>query len=161
MPKPGLRPRAVVATQSIQTCVENAYETAGVPVPRTMHTGGFYWDSHLQKTYGKQKNSVSFDTKGDSFLLPGATLTTQTPYAFTTKLALNFKIVGNLSLSPTYSDFFFENQSTPSQRTSLIATTFSIAAKWYYASDAEVPFKKQLWFVGPATTDQTCSAKIK
>ncbi len=156
MPKPCLRPRAVVATQSIQTCVENAYETAGgslntysvlVPVPRTMHTGGFYWDSHLQKTYGKQKNSVSFDT--------------QTPYAFTTKLALNFKIVGNLSLSPTYSDFFFENQSTPSQRTSLIATTFSIAAKWYYASDAEVPFKKQLWFVGPATTDQTCSAKIK
>jgi len=64
-------------------------------------------------------------------------------------------------LSPTYSDFFFENQGISSQRTSLIDTTFSIAAKWYFARDAQVPFHKQLWFAGPASMDQTSSAKIK
>jgi hypothetical protein len=162
---------AAAANQSFTTCVEAAYKAAGVsinaasiivPITQTIHAGGFYWDAHIQKAYDKQKNySLTFDTKGESFLLPGATLTTQTRYAFTSKLALNFKIAGNLSLSPTYTDFFFENQGISSQRTSLIATSFSIAAKWYFAHDAQVPFRKQIGFTGPASMDQTGSAKIK
>ncbi|MGA7341736.1 MAG: hypothetical protein WBE72_24805 [Terracidiphilus sp.] len=160
-----------LATQSIQTCVKNAYKAAGAtlnaastltPVTQTLHAGGFYWMVHVQKVVDKEKNyTVSFDTQGDNFVLPGATLTTQTRYAFSTKLALNFKIAGNLSLSPTWSDFFFENQGISSQRTSLVATTFAVSAKWYFARDAQVPFRKQLWFVGPASSDQTGTAKIK
>ena len=161
----------VVATQSLQTCVKNAYKTAGatlnsastlIPVTQTLHTGGFYWTTHIQKILDTQKNySASFDTQGDSFLLPGATLTTQTRYAFSTKLALNFKIAGNLSLSPTYSDYFFENQGAATQRTSVVTSTFTISAKWYFARDAQVPFHKQLRFLGPGSTDQTGSAKVK
>ena len=161
----------VIATQSIQTCVKNAYKAAGgtlnassrlIPLTESLHTGGLYWDAHVVKSLDKDKRySVSFDTKGDTFLLPGATLTTQTRYALNTKLALNFKVFGNLALSPTYSDFFFENQGISSQRTSLVATTFSIAAKWYFARDSAVPFHKQIWFQGPASGDQTSSAKVK
>ena len=161
----------VAATQSLQSCVKNVYKTTNtmldgnsaiVPVTETLHTGGFYWVMHLQKVLDKQSRySASFDTQGDDFLLPGAILTTQTRYAFSTKLALNFKVAGNLSLSPTYSDFFFENQGVPAQRTSLVATTFTIAAKWYLARDSQVPFRKQLWFLGPASSDQTTSAKVK
>jgi hypothetical protein len=161
----------VSATQSLQTCVKANYKAAAMtlngnsiltPVTQTLHTGGFYWNAHVQKVLDTRKSySVSFDTSGDSFLLPGFTLPTQTRYAFSTKLALNFTIAGNLSLSPTYSDFFFENQGISSQRTSLIATSFSISAKWYFARDAQVPLKKQIWFSGPASANQTSSAKIK
>ncbi len=171
---PQLSPTAacdVIATQSIQTCVKNAYKAAGaslnassilIPTTQTLHVGGLYWTVHLQKVLNKQKTyNTSFDTQGDSFLLPGTTLTTQTRYAFSTKLALNFKIAGNLSLSPIWSDFFFENQGLSSQRTNVVATTFSISAKWYFARDAQVPFHKQLWFDGPASLDQTSSAKVK
>ena len=155
-------------------CVKYDYQTVNlplngssiiVPVPQTLHAGGFYWSSHVQKNVDAKKNtSLSFDTSGDSFLLPGYTLTTQTRYAFTTKLALNFKIIpslANLTLSPTYSSFYFENQGAPLQRTSLIASTFSVSAKWYFARDAQVPLWKQSWFQGPASVDQTNSAKIK
>lgn len=162
---------AVKATQSLQTCVKTNYKAAATalngssiltPVTQTLHAGGFYWNAHVQKIFDARKNySLSFDTSGDSFLLPGFTLPTQTRYAFNTKLALNFTIAGNLSLSPTYSDFFFENQGISSQRTGLIATSFSISAKWYFARDAQVPLKKQVWFSGPASANQTSSAKIK
>jgi hypothetical protein len=157
-------------------CAKNAYFYAPtqiplnahskiVPVPKTLHTGGLYWNSHIQKTIdGKKNYSISFDTAGDSYLLPGFVLSTQTRYALTTKLALNFKIVGNFSLSPTWSGFYYENQgdeSTTPNRTSLITNGFSVSAKWYFARDAEVPFRKQPWFQGPASVDQTSSAKMK
>jgi hypothetical protein len=155
-------------------CVKYDFQTANqkldgstvlIPVPATLHAGGFYWNSHIQKNLNPEKNySVSFDTSGDSYLLPGYTLTTQTRYAFSTKLAFNLKILpglANLTLSPTYSNFYFENQGISSQRTGLVATTFSVSAKWYFARDAEVPFRKQPWFQGPASVDQTSSAKIK
>jgi hypothetical protein len=161
----------VSATQSLQTCVKASYKAAArplngssvlTPVTQTLHTGGFYWNAHVQKVLDSRKNySVTFDTSGDSFLLPGVILPTQTRYAFSTRLALNFNIAGNLFLSPTYSEFFFENQGISSERTSLITTSFSIAAKWYFARDAQVPLKKQIWFSGPASANQTGSAKIK
>jgi len=125
-----------------------------------LHAGGFYWNAHVQKNVDAKKNySISFDTSGDSFLLPGFVLPTQTRYAFTTKLALNFKIIpslANLTLSPTYSNFYyFENQGISSQRNGLVATSFSISAKWYFTRDAAVPFSQQAWFTGPASVGRT------
>ncbi|HUA97143.1 MAG TPA: hypothetical protein VMA34_02305 [Terracidiphilus sp.] len=168
---PQLQPCQVSAAQSLPTCVKNAFKGAGLPlngstviVPETetLHAGGFYWTAHLEKGFGQQKNiSGSFDTGGDDFLLPGVTLTTQTRYAFTTKLAINFKVAGNMSFSPTYSDFFFENQGISSQRTGLVTNTFLVAARWYFARDAVVPWRRQLWYSGPASEDQTSSARIK
>jgi hypothetical protein len=160
-------------------CVKNAYYYASpqkplnaasniIPVPQTLHAGGLYWNAHIQKNLDAQKSySISFDTAGDSYLMPGYVLSTQTRYALTTKLALNLKIfpsLANLTLSPTWSGFFYENQgdegATPN-RTSLITNGFSISAKWYFARDAEVPFHKQGWFSGPTSVDQTSSAKMK
>jgi len=160
-------------------CAKNAYYYASpqiplnaqskiVPIAKTLHAGGFYWNSHVQKAIdGKKNYSISFDTAGDSYLLPGFVLSTQTRYALTTKLALNLKILpslANLSLSPTWSGFYYENQGDEGDlpnRTSLITNGFSISAKWYFARDAEVPFHKQPWFQGPASVDQTSSAKVK
>jgi hypothetical protein len=171
---PQLSPTAecpVSATQSIQDCVENAYKAAGatldqnsdfIPVTQSLHTGGFYWNAHLQKSVLKQRTlSFSLDTQGDAYLLPGFTLPTQTRYALTTKLAVNFKIVGNLSFSPTYSEFFFENQGAPSNRTDLRTPTLTLAAKWFFARDASVPLRKQARFSGPGSVDQTSDAKVK
>ena len=161
------------ATLSFAKCVNNNYSnsptqvpldasSAIIPVPKTLHAGGLYWMAHVQKTIDTKKNySASFDTSGDEFMIPGYTLPTETRYAFSTKLALNFKIAGNLSLSPTYSTFFFENQAPHVQRDSVVDNTFTIAAKWYFARDSAVPVRKQLIFSGPASTDQTSAAKVK
>jgi hypothetical protein len=160
-----------VATQSIQTCVKNAYKAAGtalngssvlVPVPQTIHAGGIYWTIHLVKTIPMSKGAkVTFDTQGDSFLLPGAALTTQERYGITTNLAINFPIVGNITLSPTYTDFFFENQGEPSKRTSLAAPAYTVVLKWYFVRDSAVPFRRQWFFTGPGTADQTSTSKLK
>ena len=160
-----------VATQSIQTCVKNAYKTAGialngssilVPVSQTLQAGGIYWTMHLQKQLTvPKKSSVTFDSQGDSFVWPGATLTTQERYGITASLALNFPIFGNVTLSPTYSSFFFENQGAPSQRTSLVAPTYTVVLKWYFVRDSAVPFRKQSLFSGPATASQTSTSKLK
>jgi len=171
---PQISPTAVcffVATQSIQTCVKNAYKAASialnassllVPVPQTLRAGGIYWTMHLQKKIPKPKGAkVTFDTQGDSFLWPGTTLTTQERYGVTTNLAVNFPVFGNVTLSPTYTDFFFENQGKPSQRTSLAAPTYSVVFKWYFVRDSAVPFHKQWLFFGPSSSDQTSTSKIK
>jgi hypothetical protein len=160
-----------VATQSIQTCVKNAYKAAGialngsstlVPVAQTLHAGGVYFTMHLQKQLpAPKKSSVTFDTQGDSFLWPGATLTTQERYGITTNLSVNFPIFGNVTLSPTYSDFFFENQGAPSQRTSVAAPTYTVVLKWYFVRDSAVPFRRQSLFSGPATASQTSTSKLK
>ena len=160
-------------------CAKNAYAAASpqvalttssdiVPIPETLHAGGFYWTSHIQKAIDSKKYySVSFDTAGDSYLMTGVTLPTQTRYAITTKLALNFKIIpslANLTLSPTWSGFYYEKQGDQGpdpNHTSLIANGYSIAAKWYFARAAAVPFHKQGWFAGPASVDQTSTAKMK
>jgi regulator of sigma D len=148
------------------TCVKNhTTVTAGTklkPLTETLHTGGAYWDVHLQKALDKAKRfSVTVETKGDNFMLPGVTLPTQSRYAFTTSGALNFAVIGNLVFSPTYTTFFYKNQGTPDESHSLVTNTFSVTAKWYFARDAAVPFWRQLWFRGPASADQTKSARMK
>jgi hypothetical protein len=148
------------------TCVaSNTTVTAATrlkPLTETLHTGGAYWDVHLQKALDKAKRfSVTVETKGDNFMLPGVTLPTQSRYAFTTSGALNFAVIGNLVFSPTYTTFFYKNQGTPDESHSLVTNTFSVTAKWYFARDAAVPFWRQLWFRGPASLDQTKSARMK
>jgi hypothetical protein len=161
----------VSATEPIGTCVKHAYQALNAtlnqsshiqPDTLTLHTGGLYWNSHIQKILDKKKQySVSFDTMGDSFLFPGYTLPTQTRYAINSKLSLNLNVLGNLMFSPTYSVFNFENQGIPPERTPINTTSFSIAMKWYYARDADVPMRRLLWFSGPKSSDQTSSAKMK
>jgi hypothetical protein len=132
------------------------------PLTRTVHAGGLYWTAHVQKVLNKAKTySVSFDTAGDSYLLPGYTLPTQTRYAISNKLALNMNFLGNLSLSPTYSVFNFENQGLSAERVSVNTTSFEVMLKWYYGRDTQSPPFRLLWFTGPKSEDQTTSTKMK
>jgi len=154
------------ATIPLTTCVAGkiAVTPGTVLAPRTetLHTGGLYWDVHLQFKPNKDKRwSLTLDTKGDDFFWPGATLATQTRYAFTTTEALNFKVIGNLQFAPTYSQFFYRNQGPEGESNGLVTKTFSVVAKWYFGRDAAVPFWRQLLFVGPASIDQTKSAKMQ
>ena len=59
----------------------------------------------------------------------------------------------------TLTTFFYRNQGTPSESHSLLINTFSVTAKWYFGRDAAVPFWHQLRFRGPASLDQTKSAR--
>jgi hypothetical protein len=132
------------------------------PQTRTVHAGGLYWTAHVQKVLTKSKTySVSFDTAGDSYLLPGFTLPTQTRYAINNKLAFNMNFLGNLSFSPTYSVFNYENQDQPAKRIPLNTTSFQVMLKWYYGRDTESPPMRLLWFSGPKSGDQTGSTKMK
>lgn len=121
-------------------------------------------DVHLQKSLLKQSGqygiSLSLDSKGDWFYSrpAGETLSTQTRYAFPITTSVNFPVLRNFSLSPTYTAFFYENQVAG--RT-ITVNTFSITAKWFYDRDSRVPLLKQLLFKGPASQDQTKRAKMK
>jgi hypothetical protein len=72
--------------------------------------------------------------------------------------SINFPVFRNLSLSPTFTRFWYASQVTGQK---IGINTFSIAAKWYFARDASVPVWKQLEFKGPASADQTSIAKMK
>jgi hypothetical protein len=164
-------PCLVTADTSITSAVQAYYKDNNqtlngssqlVPLTRTVHAGGLYWTAHIQKVLNKAKTySVSFDTAGDSYLLPGYTLPTQTRYAISNKLAFNMNFLGNLSFSPTYSVFNFENQGVSSERISVNTTSFEVMLKWYYGRDTQSPPFRLLWFTGPKSGDQTASTKLK
>jgi hypothetical protein len=164
-----LLPNGIICAAStvpFATCVAaNTTITASTalrPLTETLHTGGAYWDAHLQKAIDKAKrSSVTIESKGDRYILPGKTLPTQSRYAFTTTGSLNFAVIGNLTFSPTLTTFFYRNQGTPAESHSLLINTFSVTAKWYFGRDAAVPFWHQLRFRGPASLDQTKSARMK
>lgn len=164
-------PCLVTAGTSITSAVQGYYKDNNQtlngssqldPLTRTVHAGGLYWTAHVQKVINKAKTySVSFDTAGDSYLLPGYTLPTQTRYAISNKLAFNMNFLGNLSFSPTYSVFNFENQGASAERLSINTTSFEVMLKWYYCRDAQSPPFRLLWFTGPKSGDQTSSTKMK
>jgi hypothetical protein len=133
------------------------------PVTQGVRSGGWYWDVHIERALDKDKHSsLTLETKGDDYAWPGTTLSTQTQHAFTTTMAINFTVIGNLAFSPTYTTFFYRNQAAPNNPShSLITNGFSVTAKWYFWRDAAVPFWQQMWFRGPASLDQTKSAKMK
>jgi hypothetical protein len=151
--------------------------TTGLAAPlttRTLHAYGAYWDIHLQKALlgsGKGGSSganpsaksginFTFDSKADWFSRrsAGESLNTQTRYAIPVAMSLNFPVLRNLSLSPTYSVFLYSSQVTGQN---IVINTASIQAKWYFARDASVPPGRQLYFRGPSSADQTSSAKMK
>jgi hypothetical protein len=164
-------PCFVTAGTSITSAVQGYYKDNSqtlsgsshlVPLTRTVHAGGLYWTAHVQKVLTKAKTySVSFDTAGDSYLLPGSTLPTQTRYAINNKLAFNMNFLGNLSFSPTYSVYNFENQGVSAERISVNTTSFEVMLKWYYSRDTQSPRSRLLWFTGPKSGDQTTSTKLK
>jgi hypothetical protein len=127
-------------------------------------TTGMYWDIHLQRSLPKAgdtanaKESITIDTKGDFFGERVSSLATQTRYAFPVTGAINFPVWRNFSLSPTYSAFLYESQVT---QQNILVNTFSITAKWYYVRDSNVPLRRMLLFKGPASQDQTKTAKMK
>lgn len=127
-----------------------------------LHATGWYWDVHFQKGVLKKSGGInlSLDSKGDLFNSRpvGESLSTQTRYAFPITPSINFPVLRNFSLSPTYTAFFYENQVAGQ---TIIVNTFSITAKWFYDRDSRVPLLKQLVFKGPANLDQTKSEKMK
>jgi hypothetical protein len=125
-------------------------------------TTGMYWDIHLQRSLPKAgdntnaKASLTVDTRGDFFLGRKSSLATQTRYAFPVSGSINFPVLRNISLSPTYSAFLYQNQVS---QASILVNTFAITAKWYYDRDSGVPLGRMLRFKGPASQDQTKTAR--
>lgn len=155
-------------TQTISECFSgftiNSTTMAGPPDLVSQTTTGMYWDIHVQRSLPKggdstnAKINVAIDTKGDFFGERRSSLATQTRYAFPVSASINFPVLRNLSLSPTYSAFLFENQLS---QQSILVNTFSMSAKWYYDRDSAVPFGRMFLFKGPASQDQTKTAKTK
>jgi len=59
------------------------------------------------------------------------------------------------------STFFYRIQGPVGISHDLVTNTFSITARWYFTRDAAVPVSRQVLFVGPASKDQTKTAKMK
>jgi hypothetical protein len=154
--------------------IDSTTALAGPLVTETLHATGGYWDIHVQKALMKPtasanpastssaKSGIKFtlDTKADWFAERGIgrSLNTQTRYDVPLAMSLNFPVLRNFSLSPTYSAFWYSTQVTGQ---SIFINTFSIQAKWYFARDATVPPGRQLYFRGPSSADQTATAKLK
>jgi hypothetical protein len=104
--------------------------------------------------------SLVVETLGDSFFrrAAGRALSTQTLYDVPLSVSLAFPVFRNFSLAPTYSGFFYGSQVTAQH---LLVDSFTINARWYFDRDAAVRGFRQLVFSGPASADQTKSAKMK
>jgi hypothetical protein len=128
---------------------------------KDLHSPGFYWNFHLEnRLFGKAGRQVNLvtDTQGDNYFgrPASAELPTQTEYAIPLSLLVVFPAFGNLSFAPTYSAFFYRSQLSTQ---SLQVNSFSITARWYLARDNRVPVIRQSRLPGPASSDQTKTAK--
>jgi len=129
-----------------------------------LRVSGAYWDIHLQKALTKAAGksgrgiNLTLDSTGNWYARrsAGQALSTQPQYDFPVALALNFPVFRNLSFSPTYTAFLYASQVTGQ---SLVDNTYSISLKWYFARDPAVPPRRQLYFQGPTSEDQTKAAK--
>jgi len=132
----------------------------------TLTNGGLYWDVHLQKALVKLADkrspgiSLVIESQGDAFFRRGAgkALSTQTLYDAPLSVALTFPIFRNFSLAPTYSAFFYGDQVVAQH---LVVNSFVINVRWYFDRDSGVPLGRQLFFSGPASADETKTARIK
>jgi hypothetical protein len=157
-----------VEAQTLSECFSSftidSTTKAAPPLLVSQTTTGLYWDFHFQRSLPKggdstnAKANVTVDTKGDFFGERKSSLSTQTRYAFPVTASINFPVLRNFSLSPTYGAFLFQNQVS---QQSILVNTFSIAAKWYYDRDSGVPFGRMFLFKGPGSQDQTKTAKMK
>jgi hypothetical protein len=159
------------STQTISNCFKQASipvtaNTSVSALPATLHSPGLYWDVHFQKALVPLADksgpgiSLQIDTKGDYFIPRGSpkTLSTQTLYDLPLSVALAFPIFRNFSVGPNYQVFFYGNQ-VASQH--LIVNSFSLSGRWFLDRDAAVRFRRQVIFKGPASADETKTARMK
>jgi hypothetical protein len=159
------------STQTISNCFKQANipvtaNTAVSALPATLHSPGLYWDVHFQKTLVPLADksgpgiSLQIDTKGDYFIPRDSTktLSTQTLYDLPLSVAVAFPIFRNFSVGPNYQVFFYGNQ-VASQH--LIVNSFSLSGRWFLDRDAAVRFRRQVVFKGPASADETKTARMK
>jgi len=157
------------AGSSFSSCLKTALGTIGptttiVGVQTTsLHTPGGYWDVHLTRKFdpGKQHRfpfSLTSDTTGDFFFGRPADkhLPTETREAVLWTSSINLPVWGNLTVSPTYSDFFYRPQNSTVYEQ---FRNFSIALRWYMARDQRVPLQRQVQLQGPPSMDQTKTPK--
>lgn len=148
---------------------KNATLKIGPGVTETISTTsvfswGAYWDVHLQKTFPRLKpNSnpmfiVQLDTKGDYFAPVSPALSTQTQFDLPVTVSVAFPFLRNLSLTPSYSTFLYEDQRI---NNFLFVNGFTMKVLWYYDRDSGVHFWRQLLFKGPASEDQTRTGRMK
>ena len=170
---PGQPPVTCDATSDV--AIAMCFKTAKYPIdPQTQVTseqetltnGGLYWDVHLQKALVKLPDkggpgiSLVVDSQGNAYFRRGASnaLSTQTLYDAPISVALTFPIFRNLSLAPTYSVFFYGNQVVAQH---LVVNKFVVSARWYFDRDSGVSPIRQMLFKGPASADETQTARIK
>jgi hypothetical protein len=159
------------STQTILNCFKQAnfpvtVNTAVAALPATLHSPGLYWDVHFQKTLVPLADksgpgvSLQIDTKGDYFIPRDGTktLATQTLYDVPLSVALAFPLFKNFSVGPNYQVLFYGNQ-VASQH--LIVNSFSLTGRWFLDRDAAVRLRKQVVFKGPASADETKTARMK
>ena len=171
--KPGAMPLPCPtrSTVTINTCVKNAHFVAGpnttaVEALSALHSEGAYWDIHWQKGVSQladksgPRATLMFDSTGDWFAARplAKSLSSQTRYDIPLKLTLAFPVFRNLGIGPSYSPFFYSSQIN---HNSLFVETFALNARWYFARDAAVKLDKQAVFRGPASADETKTAKVK
>ena len=140
--------------------------TVALPQSATLHSPGLYWDAHFQKALfslpDKSGSGVSLqiDTKGDSFFRRSTNkaLSTQTLYDVPVSVALAFPIFRNFSLGPTYQVFFYSNQVAAQH---LLVNSFSFTGRWFLDRDAAVRARQQIRYKGPASADETKTARMK
>lgn len=169
---PGFAPLPCPAnsTVTVNNCVKNAHlainaNTVATETLATLHSQGLYWDIHWQKGIVPLADksvgvTLMVDTAGDWFVPRDGTksLSSQTQYDIPVKLTLAFPILRNFSIGPAYSPFFYSNQVN---HKSLVVQNFALNARWYFDRDAAVRLRRQLVFKGPASADETKTARAK
>ena len=170
---PGTPAKSCGANSSLT--IFNCFKQANYPVttatavsaqPATLHSPGLYWDAHFQKILASLRDksgpgvSLLIDTKGDSFFRRSATktLSSQTLYDVPVSVALAFPIFRNFSIGPNYQAFFYGNQVAAQH---LLINSFSLTGRWYLDRDAAVRPRRQVVFKGPASADETKTARMK
>jgi hypothetical protein len=155
---------------TINNCVKTAHlvineNTVATELLATLHSQGLYWDIHWQKGIAPLTDksagiTLMVDTTGDWFIPRDGTksLSSQTQYDIPVKLTLAFPILRNFSIGPAYSPFFYSNQVS---HKSLVVQNFALNARWYFDRDAAVRLRRQLVFKGPASADETKTARAK
>jgi len=170
---PGFLPLPCLAnsTVTINNCVKSAHlainaNTVATETLAKLHSQGLYWDIHWQKGIVPLADksgpgiTLMLDTIGDWFIPRQGpkSLSSQTQYDIPVKLNLAFPLFRNFSIGPAYSPFFYSSQVN---HKSLVVENFALNARWYFDRDAAVNFARQFVFKGPASADETKTARAK
>jgi hypothetical protein len=160
---------------SSKVTIGNCFKAAQYPVDstttatdtvETLHAYGFYWDVHFQKALTQLADksgpgiSLFVETKGDAFLRRGVGKALSTQTLYDAPLSVSFGLPCSQKPEPCADVFaiFYRSQVTGQH---LWVNSFGINARWYIDRDAAVRGSHQVTFKGPASADETKSAKSK